>query len=269
MQQRCQQYGEKNDPCHRAECSRHIPGVNKHTGEAALLLKFKSQGDAWFAYWPRMRQFAIDDHDHRVQTGAMSAITSITRSLLLSGMSFILTACGAVLDDESTNRDPERLSRATLTQVAYRALSTIQPASIQHGREYCGYILLTKQGELIASSINAGGADWCVMPTSDLVDQENPGSVIVADFHTHASYEAHEDSEVPSARDMSGNRAANIIGFLGTPGGRFWVIAPDGLSAEQLCATPCLPMDPNFEPPDDDQRIPNFLSYRQVLRRQM
>ena len=213
--------------------------------------------------------FAIDHDDHRVQTVAMSVITRIIRGLLLGVICIMPMACGAVLDDESAKLDPESLSRATLTQVAHRALSTVQTASIKDGREYCGYILLTEQGELTVSSINAGGADWCVMPTASLVDQENPGSVIVADFHTHASYEAHEDSEVPSARDMSGNRAANIIGFLGTPGGRFWYIAPDGLSAEQLCATPCLPMDPNFEPPDDDQRIPNFLSYRQILRRQI
>ena len=199
----------------------------------------------------------------------MLAITPITRTLLLSGLSITLMACDAVLLAENRNTDLERVSRSTLTQVAFRALSTIQTASINDGREYCGYVLLTNQGQLIASSINAGGPDWCVMPTTELVDQENPGSVIVADFHTHASYAAHEDSEVPSARDMSGNRAANLIGFLGTPGGRFWYIAPDGLSAEQLCATPCLPIDPNFEPPADDQRIPNFLSYRQVLRRQI
>ena len=85
--------------------------------------------------------FAIDHDDHRVQTVAMSVITRIIRGLLLGVICIMPMACGAVLDDESAKLDPESLSRATLTQVAHRALSTVQTASIKDGREYCGYIL--------------------------------------------------------------------------------------------------------------------------------
>jgi len=201
--------------------------------------------------------------------GLLPFARRFVRSFLLCGAPVMLAACDAAQNLDQDNLDIEPVSRATLTQVAFDALESIQPRSIKNRREYCGYIILAANGDLMTSSINGGGGDWCVMPAVEDVLMQNPGGEIVADFHTHASYEANEDSEVPSARDMSGNRAANIIGFLGTPGGRFWYIAPDGLSAEQLCATPCLPMDPDYEPFFDDLQIPNFLSYRQVLRRQI
>jgi len=78
----------------------------------------------------------------------------------------------------------------------------------------------------------------------------NPDVTPLASFHTHAAYDEDADSEVPSFEDLRADIAEGLVGFVSTPGGRFWISDPQRQRVTQLCGLRCLPQDRFFQPGD-------------------
>ena len=122
----------------------------------------------------------------------------------------------------------------------------VQPKSFAQNAEFCGYIGFDADGVLVATDPVKGGPDWCEMDFPEYL-------VAVASYHTHAAYDPGAWSEVPSGDDMEGDEADGIDGYVATPGGRFWYIDTEDMTATQICGIGCLIKDPRFRPaPEDD-----------------
>ena len=137
---------------------------------------------------------------------------------------------GPVADDE-------------LIEFARSVLGDLQQQSFKEDRELCGVIYRDGTPGLKRSQIYEGEVAACTFDWP-----ENLGRVPRATFHTHGSYDLDYDSEVPSLEDINGDIAERIIGFVGTPGGRMWMVDWDSESAIQICGIGCLPKDPDFKP---------------------
>lgn len=125
----------------------------------------------------------------------------------------------------------------------------IQPLSFENRREYCGYIGLDAEGNLVASEVRRGRKNSCTPRDPANIE------VIFASFHTHGNFEGDEGHEVPSVSDMEADADEGIDGFVATPGGRLWYIDTEDMITYQICGVGCLPQDPDFE------RFPNGLIY--------
>jgi hypothetical protein len=121
-------------------------------------------------------------------------------------------------------------------------LNDIQPASIAEGREYCGYIFESGAGGLAATAPRRGSEDYCDLP--------EPDDSVIASYHTHGGYSEDYDNEVPSTDDVMGDFDAGIDGYIGTPGGRVWLVDYDAQIARQLCSEMCITSDPKNDPGD-------------------
>lgn len=125
---------------------------------------------------------------------------------------------------------------------AIRVLNDLQPVSIAQSREYCGYIFETDTGGLAATAPAPGGEDYCDLP--------EPDSSVIASYHTHGGYSEDYDNEVPSTDDVTGDFDAGIDGYIGTPGGRVWLVDFDARIARQLCSVMCITSDPENDRAD-------------------
>lgn len=128
-----------------------------------------------------------------------------------------------------------------LVLVAKKNLASLQRGSFENNREYCGMIGRTSAGELIASPARRGSANGC--NARGFTDRS---IVPVASYHTHGGFQANADSEVPSVSDMNMDVAQKVIGFVATPGGRFWMVDYRTKTIKQICGIGCLPKDPQF-----------------------
>ena len=123
---------------------------------------------------------------------------------------------------------------------ATTVLNGIQPTSIAESREYCGYIFRREAGGLAATAPRRGSEDYCDLP--------EPDNNVIASYHTHGGYSEDYDNEVPSTDDVIGDFEAGIDGYIGTPGGRVWLVDFDAQIARQLCSETCITSDPTNDP---------------------
>ena len=124
--------------------------------------------------------------------------------------------------------------------LAMEVLADLQQPSFDENREFCGYIGLNAEGELVASDATPGTLDSCL--ADDPVEIE----VIFASYHTHGAFSEDYFNEVPSGEDMESDEAEGIDGYVATPGGRLWYIDTERMVASQICGLGCLPVDPDF-----------------------
>ena len=124
---------------------------------------------------------------------------------------------------------------------ARAAFATYQAISFAEDIEVCGYFGLDASGAFIASNPVGGTNDSCTVRDipEALVD-------IVASYHTHSSFDAGADSEVPSVDDVLSDMGEQVFGYIGTPGGRLWLVDWRTASATQLCGLYCLTSDDDF-----------------------
>lgn len=132
-------------------------------------------------------------------------------------------------------------AQAALDQTAKRALTLIQQRSIREGREYCGYIFRLSETEFRADKPRHG--QWAGCTLRGLADEESA----IASYHTHGNFSLDADSEVPSVLDLTSDMADDMIGYVATPGGRFWRTNMPTAKAVQLCGRGCLFSDPAYE----------------------
>ena len=137
-------------------------------------------------------------------------------------------------------------------------LDGLQPISIEQGREFCGYIYQTRDGGLAATPITQGGEDFCDLP--------EPDHNTLASFHTHGGFSDKYDNEVPSVDDVQGDFDAGIDGYVGTPGGRVWLIDYEAQVARQLCNVLCITSDPENDP-DDAGFVPQTFTLPELRER--
>lgn len=157
---------------------------------------------------------------------------------------FLLAALLGALPALAQNSYP-RLSAAELEALdatAKQALQRIQMRSVGENLEYCGYIARTGPGTFRAEKPTQG--DWA---GCSLLIPHAERAQIVASYHTHSAYTTRADSEVPSVLDLTSDMEEEMIGYVATPGGRFWRSnAPKG-TVQLLCGSGCLLMDPAFQ----------------------
>ncbi len=149
-----------------------------------------------------------------------------------------------------------------LINIARKSLASIQNQSFTSQREYCGLIGKTTAGELVVSPARRGRTSGC-----NERGFSDRSITPVASYHTHGSYHADADSEVPSTDDVDMDHHQGVFGFVATPGGRFWVIDHRSRTAKQICGMGCLPSDPMFNKGMAGE-IPTHLTRRQMAQRE-
>ncbi|KMW58717.1 hypothetical protein AIOL_003696 [Candidatus Rhodobacter oscarellae] len=126
--------------------------------------------------------------------------------------------------------------------LARQVLASVQAASFDRNREFCGMLGRTKDGRLVASKPRRGRRVSC------LPRRPFRAKTLVASYHTHGAYKQNADGEVPSLDDVLGDMDDGVDGYLATPGGRFWYIDGTTGVSRQICGLGCLPQDPGFIP---------------------
>jgi hypothetical protein len=133
-------------------------------------------------------------------------------------------------------------------------LAGLNRTSFAQNTEICGYMGRDPQGNLF-TTLNAPGLEAeCILPTPPA------NMTLLASYHTHGTYSPEYDSEFPTTTDMESDRAANIDGYISTPGGRLWHVDSDTMTVTELCGVGCLPMDPGYRP-DEAGRITTHYTY--------
>ena len=158
---------------------------------------------------------------------------------VFAGAALLLAACAGSPNAVASGGTPSNVQAYAKT-----VLNDLLPASFAEGREFCGYIFVQPNGTLSHTQPRAGRVDFC--------DYGLAPTTTVASFHTHGQYLPQYDSEIPSFDDARGSIDIGYDDYLGTPGGRFWVIGADGES-NLLCGVGCLPSDPNYR---EDPSLP-------------
>lgn len=131
---------------------------------------------------------------------------------------------------------------AAETEFAREILSQLQERSFAENREYCGTIGISGDGRFVASRARRGGRNGCLPPSPRGVKE------VIASFHTHAAFDPDADSELPSPRDIYSDAREGTDGYIATPGGRFWYVDGENLTASLICGIGCLQVDPAFVP---------------------
>ena len=138
-------------------------------------------------------------------------------------------------------------------------LTSLNRTSFAQNTEICGYLGRDPQGNLFTTENATGREAECYLPTPPA------NMTLLASYHTHGTYSPEYDSEFPTTTDMESDRAANIDGYISTPGGRLWHVDSDTMVVSELCGVGCLPMDPNYRP-DEAGRITTRYSYADLQR---
>lgn len=141
-----------------------------------------------------------------------------------------LLICSILLSSASATFADPQAEVALVKQV----FQEIQPLSFERNREYCGYIGLDENGELVASKPKRGRKSSCTPRDPRNIE------VILASYHTHGGYEGDDAYEVPSVDDIESDEAEGIDGYVATPGGRFWYIDTEEMTISQICGAGCL-----------------------------
>lgn len=142
---------------------------------------------------------------------------------------------------------PALAQSSELQELARKKLTELQAVSIRQNREFCGVIGRAKDGKLISGPIRRGKRATC------RVGELPTGTTLVATFHTHGSYLRRYDNEVPSIIDLETEMALGSIGYVSTPGGRFWMVHGPKAEVRLICGVGCLPWDPNFR--DQEEKL--------------
>lgn len=150
-----------------------------------------------------------------------------------------------------------------LRAAAQQILTGLQSRSFKTGREFCGLLGRATSGAIVATRPRKGNADDCLPH-----EFRGYGTVALASYHTHGAYDHEADGEVPSYEDLSADMREGLIGFVATPGGRFWVNLPDRAVSRQLCGLRCLPQDRHFRA-GDWGLIRDTYTLRQLKQRQL
>ena len=145
-------------------------------------------------------------------------------------------------------------------ELVKKTLAKLQRPSIRENVEYCGYIGLDRQGNLVASRATRGDAASCLS-----VDPKNI-RVITASYHTHAAYSPDYSGEIPSGQDVEGDEEMGIDGYVSTPGGRLWYVDTTDMVISQLCGFGCLPRDGRFEQ-GADGKFQQSYTYKELVYR--
>ena len=146
-----------------------------------------------------------------------------------------------------------------MTNVARRTLASLQTPSFKENREYCGVIGIDPNGQIQAGEATRGRSKLCVplrIPSDWL---------IIASYHTHGSYDPRAHSEVPSVQDMTSVASLGIVGYVSTPGGRFWFYDGRTETAQLICGPGCLAQDPLYR---QDRPVNSSYTLAQLAARQ-
>ena len=168
-----------------------------------------------------------------------------TRQIIFAicAIAWVVIVLRAILNVKEPEDFVVTVTTEEVTAFARGTLSDLQARSFAEDVELCGFIFEDSEGELHASRIVEGKRASCNISCFD-----EPGMAPVAGFHTHGSFSARFDSEVPSTLDLESDIASQLDGYVSTPGGRFWRVDWREEQVELVCGPKCLPQDPNYRP---------------------
>lgn len=151
-------------------------------------------------------------------------------------------------DEDETAEQQEPDFVAEDLEFVKKLFNSIQQKSFADNREYCGYIGVGENNQLIATKANQGDINGCVAndPPAEMA--------LYASYHTHGAYSATADTEVPSFDDIQADMGEELYGFVATPGGRVWRIDGQQGTASLQCGRNCILSDPKF----DDETVEPF-----------
>ncbi len=172
----------------------------------------------------------------------------------ISGFILVLTllaSCNTALERRTiSGPDIAPAPVSDIDSYAQRFLNALQPRSFAESREYCGFFVANRDGQVVGTAPRAGTADSCVAGFI-------PANAI-ASYHTHGGYLPNYFNEVPSISDAVSAMDVELDDYVSTPGGRFWRVDGDTGTAITLCGRGCLAQDPIFRP---DPRNPIAVRY--------
>lgn len=148
-----------------------------------------------------------------------------------------------------------------ISRFAIATLGRVQARSISENEEFCGVIIESDDGTLSSSKVYDGGRAEC---SFDRFSQ--PGSHVIASFHTHGGVDPDYDSEFPSIEDLEGDMDDRIAGFIATPGGRIWRTDWTSGTARQLCDAGCIQQDPSYKATAEERPEPSYTLAQLVQR---
>lgn len=170
----------------------------------------------------------------------------------------LLRALAAVVLAGCTGGTPYPLGSGLVPDETFHAQARAafidyQAISFAEDIEVCGYFGLDANGAFVATDPVGGTMDSCTVwdIPDTLVD-------IVASYHTHSSFDPRADSEVPSTDDVLSDMDEQVFGYIGTPGGRFWLVDWRTATATQLCGLYCLSSDVDFIQGDAGRIAPSY-----------
>jgi hypothetical protein len=154
---------------------------------------------------------------------------------------------------------PVAEATATGEELAFvtRILTDLQRRSFTENREFCGYIGLDRDGQLITTRAMPGNEASCPLPDIPA------GMRLIASYHTHGTYSPYYASEWPTTQDMATDASDDIDGYISTPGGRLWHVDTDTMTVTQLCGRGCLPQDPRYVAAEDGP-LRRVMSYQEL-----
>ncbi len=141
-----------------------------------------------------------------------------------------------------------------------KVFAKLQPLSIRHNREYCGYIGFDAAGTLRATEPFPGAPASC-SPRDPIELTE-----VTASYHTHAAFAVDFHNEIPSQQDVEGDSEMGVNGYVATPGGRLWFVDGAVQTVRQICPVFCLPADPDFDLADSGP-IAKFYTFDRLIQR--
>ncbi|WP_394153470.1 DUF4329 domain-containing protein [Loktanella salsilacus] len=144
--------------------------------------------------------------------------------------------------------------------LARSVLTSLQAQSFKKQREYCGYLGLTRDGELVSTAPVAGDMASCAARFPDDI-------AVIASYHTHGTFNEGYFNEMPSTIDVESDSAAYMNGYVSTPGGRFWYINGRTRVSRQICGVGCLPVAPRFRKGADGEVAEEY-TYEALRRHQ-
>lgn len=115
----------------------------------------------------------------------------------------------------------------------------VQQKSFETKNEYCGFVALGENDQLITTEPTKGDAYSCYAEDAPL-DFD-----YFASYHTYGAYTPEKYSELPSPDDLITSISEQIDGYIATPGGRIWFNDAKNKTATLACEH-CVPQDPNF-----------------------
>ena len=175
--------------------------LNREEDNLAFMFTFSGE-------WGKPQQlFNLDETEEETKSAGINKMAVIGAAVVGGAL---------IASSGSSSKDNEELIVVEgQDNAAFQVLNRINPVSVRESREYGGFIYRNPNGSYGSTEPKRGQ-----FKSINLGDVTIPnGTRRTASYHTHGDNNPQYDNENFSPADIRADNAANIDGYLGTPGG--------------------------------------------------